>query len=641
MDLPKEVLWYGKNEALAEAKTLRAGALEITYTSGDLRDIRIGKHDVLRMIYVTLRDRNWGTIRPFLENEKITIEPFGFRIEYDSLYHIEDIHFKCHVSITGDANHQVVFEINGKALSDFQTNRTGLCVLHPIDGCSGQICEITTLDGKKLQHEFPRLISPHQPMKNIMEMAWKIDAIGEAKIQFEGEIFEMEDQRNWTDDSYKTYCRPLVLPYPYTLKKGDKIHQRITLNVQQVHIEKDDSIKAYHFTYDQSKKYALPKLGIGRTASNSQPGSKELDLIRHIGFDFYDITVVFNASWKSDLKNAIAESKMMSMAIALKILFTENFTSEIEQLSSLLNSNKAEVNSILILESASSVTTDSFIINILPPLKKAFPKTEVGAGTQGFFTGLNRNRIANKDLNFLSYSLNPQVHAFDNQTLIENLHGQSATVDTAKSFADKKEIHVSPVTFKIQKSLTSKSQEKVSQDEYREQIDERQMSLFGAGWVLGSIKYLAQSGAAAVSYFETTGEKGIIQGEKSPLDAQVFQVKSGAIFPLYYVFKEVLKNKNANILYSTSSHPSAFEGIVLEANGKKTFLLSNVTSNTIEVRIDNIAADALVKKLDEKSVQRAMYEHEDYEKSPYCDFKFEQPITTIKMRPFAFVVIVE
>ena len=28
-------------------------------------------------------------------------------------------------------------------------------------------------------------------------------------------IFEMEDQRNWTDASYKTCVRPLALPWPY------------------------------------------------------------------------------------------------------------------------------------------------------------------------------------------------------------------------------------------------------------------------------------------------------------------------------------------------------------------------------------------------------------------------------------------
>lgn len=33
-------------------------------------------------------------------------------------------------------------------------------------------------------------------------------------IDFSGETFEMEDQRNWTDASFKTYCRPLARPAP-------------------------------------------------------------------------------------------------------------------------------------------------------------------------------------------------------------------------------------------------------------------------------------------------------------------------------------------------------------------------------------------------------------------------------------------
>ena len=47
----------------------------------------------------------------------------------------------------------------------------------------------------------------------------------------EGDTFEMEDQRNWTDASYKTYVRPLALPWPYTLAKGSSLEQSVTLRV--------------------------------------------------------------------------------------------------------------------------------------------------------------------------------------------------------------------------------------------------------------------------------------------------------------------------------------------------------------------------------------------------------------------------
>ena len=40
----------------------------------------------------------------------------------------------------------------------------------------------------------------------------------------------MEDQRNWTDASYKTYVRPLALPWGYTLAKGSRHEQSVRLS---------------------------------------------------------------------------------------------------------------------------------------------------------------------------------------------------------------------------------------------------------------------------------------------------------------------------------------------------------------------------------------------------------------------------
>ena len=50
-------------------------------------------------------------------------------------------------------------------------------------------------------------------------------------ITFKGEIFEMEDQRNWSDASYKTYCRPLSRPMPYLIAAGETVKQEIEINL--------------------------------------------------------------------------------------------------------------------------------------------------------------------------------------------------------------------------------------------------------------------------------------------------------------------------------------------------------------------------------------------------------------------------
>ena len=54
----------------------------------------------------------------------------------------------------------------------------------------------------------------------------------EAHLYFEGDVFETEDQRNWTDASYKTYSTPLDQPYPAKVTKGTALFQRIEFSLE-------------------------------------------------------------------------------------------------------------------------------------------------------------------------------------------------------------------------------------------------------------------------------------------------------------------------------------------------------------------------------------------------------------------------
>jgi D-apionolactonase len=51
--------------------------------------------------------------------------------------------------------------------------------------------------------------------------------------RMEGDTFEMEDQRNWTDASFKTYCTPLAEPFPVLVEPGDRVDQQVTVIVSQ------------------------------------------------------------------------------------------------------------------------------------------------------------------------------------------------------------------------------------------------------------------------------------------------------------------------------------------------------------------------------------------------------------------------
>jgi hypothetical protein len=48
-----------------------AGPLTLLYEAGELRAVRLGEREVLRRVYVAVRDRNWGTILPTFSEVRI------------------------------------------------------------------------------------------------------------------------------------------------------------------------------------------------------------------------------------------------------------------------------------------------------------------------------------------------------------------------------------------------------------------------------------------------------------------------------------------------------------------------------------------------------------------------------------------
>src|SRR5258705_338190 len=78
--------------------------------------------------------------------------------------------------------------------------------------------------------QFPDAISAHQPFMNIRALSHEVAPGLKATVRMEGDIWEMEDQRNWSDASFKTYGRPRDIPWPYTIPKGERVVQRALLS---------------------------------------------------------------------------------------------------------------------------------------------------------------------------------------------------------------------------------------------------------------------------------------------------------------------------------------------------------------------------------------------------------------------------
>jgi hypothetical protein len=205
---------------------LMAGNLQAVYQKGSIRHISDSKNEIIRMIYSAVRDREWMTVEPSITDEEFDIKPDSFKISFDCSYRAGDMDFVARYTLEGSSDGSIIFEMDGEALSFFEKNRIGFCVLHPVEECAGRECEILNTTDESVLQEFPYFISPDQPFRDIRTMKWNCGR-KICRIDFHGDIFETEDQRNWTDASYKTYCTPLDLPSPVMIKKGTKIRQRV------------------------------------------------------------------------------------------------------------------------------------------------------------------------------------------------------------------------------------------------------------------------------------------------------------------------------------------------------------------------------------------------------------------------------
>ncbi|CAN5489032.1 hypothetical protein BH23BAC1_BH23BAC1_32000 [soil metagenome] len=593
--LPDDVFFYGEKNPLPTQKKLNAGPLEVIYENGSLRYISLNGFEVVRMIYSAVRDHNWDTVEPEIKNEKVTDNGDNFFIEYDAEYRQGEIHFLATYKISGSQEGNIDFEMEGNALSSFRKNRVGFCILHPIKECVGRVCEITEPDGEKYISKFPELISPHQPFKNIKAMRWPLMGNSFATINFEGEIFETEDQRNWTDASFKTYCTPLELPFPVTIDKGAQVKQLIQIRItgtKDLPNKPELSDEEAVFTILNDKEaLKFPSIGVGRSSEVSALSSNDIDKISNLGLHHYRVEVKpYENDWKKSFIEAVGESKKLKLSLEVALHLEEKkFENQINSFINEFTHIGGSVYAIILFQKNHKTTPEALIKSAIPLLRENFPSAKIGGGTDAYFAELNRNRPPAKDLDFLTYSINPQVHAFDNASLTETLEAQGYTVESAESFASGNSIHVSPVTLKPRFNPNATGPEpEPGSGELPSQVDVRQRSLFAAGWTLGSIKYLAEAGVESITYFEAVGKRGLLMPEIPSSDSKLFPAEEGEIFPVYGILKEVLNFKVSEVILSKSNRPLEFDGLVLRQGNKKKILLGNLLNKDTIIKVPDV-----------------------------------------------------
>jgi D-apionolactonase len=264
------------------------------------------------------------------------------------------------------------------------------------------------------------------------------------------------------------------------------------------------------------------------------------------------------------------------------------------------------------------------------------------SGTDANFCELNRARAVLPELaaevDGLSFSANPQVHAFDNASLVETLMSFTAAVTTLHALAPNKPISITPITFKLRwNPYATVAPVPTPVGDLPTQVDVRQMSLFGAVWTLGCVAGLVANGIESATFYETTGWCGVMDvSAGSPNVTPHFYTAPDMTFPLYHVLADVGEMAGGEAYALQSSDPLRVTGLLLRKAGKTRVLIGNLTPETILCDIPPLEQSVHMRVLDETTYELAARQPAQFRE---IGVRVAAHTTSIEVKPYGVVCL--
>jgi hypothetical protein len=588
---------YGTDETVEPPRIFQAGPLTAEFEAGNLRYIRYRGHEMIRAISFVVRDKNWGTYAPQITRLDVHEKPNSFRVSYEATVGGEEQEFRYLAVIAGEFNGSLSFSVKGIATSDFLTNRTGFVVLHPIEGVAGAPCTVEHVNGTVEETRFPLLIDPVQPMTALRAITHEFLPGLHVTCRMEGDTFEMEDQRNWTDASYKTYVRPLALPWPYLIAKGEAVDQAVTLTMSGS-VGAVEAIEggASLVIGDHLTGNSMPPLGFGIHPKDLDAAEQSLDALRQSSPSHvvchYDPRLGHR---EIDLRRMAALGKAIGAESWLEFVVpsVENFELDIRRLGSMAAELGKPFARVMISPAPDlKCTLPGSPWPPCPPLdacyriaRAAFPSVQLGGGMFSFFTELNRKRPPVQLLDFVTFTTVAIFHAGDDRSAMEGLESLPYLAKSVQFFTGDKPYHVGPSSIGLRMNPYGESPMANPRNirQAMNGMDPRQRGLLAAAWSLGFVARFAKGGASAVTLGGGVGEFGIAYAKMDY--PQPWFDDHGGVYPVYHVFKGLAELRGRPLLNVIISRPREIQAIAAARDGGVEIWIANLTSrmNTVEL----------------------------------------------------------
>src|SRR5262245_36424295 len=606
---------FGTEVPEPKVRTLQAGTVSAVLDNGALRYIKLGETEVLRAIAFLVRDENWGTFTPEISNLKIKQGKSDFRVSYDARCKDAKRSLTYRAEISCGADGALRFDAVAFPESDFLTNRTGFIVLHPLTGVAGFPVEVEHVDKRTVKDRFPAIINPVQPFYGIRSLRHKVMDGVFVTCLMEGYTFEMEDHRNWTDASFKTYVRPLAEPWPYTLRKGVEIKQSVSLTFSGKLPRAKAAGRAKPIEVSLGKAGGpLPAIGVAVPEGEADAAFANASLIAQAGPHH----LVCEADGRrGGLQGALNVYQRLGKAtnadVILEVILpgAQSPTTEFGPIAEAVKRNG-------LVPAAISVSPAMDLRGVLPGSKgpdgptleeiykaarAAFPGVRIGGGTFAFFTELNRKRPPTENLDFVTHTTCPIVHAADDVSVMETLEALPYVMQSAKAFINGKAYCIGPssIPARLNPYGASTASNPGNGRVCLSDMDPRQRGLFGAAWTLGYVAALAGGGLSAITLGAATGPAGMIYRRTNFAQPYFDEAGTPSVYPLYHVVAGLASASGNKVVAIKSAAPGKVAALAVRSGRGPTLWLANLTGETQSAKVSGFTGGAQLHVLDEGS----------------------------------------
>jgi hypothetical protein len=562
---------------------------------------------IVRLIYGAVRDREWGTLLPQVSNLEVTEDADSFGVAFDAAYGAADIDLRCRCSFTGRADGTIDATFEGTAAQAFDYARIGLCVLLPWDRYCGRPYT-AALHGVPAQGVIPEDIAGQYfvdgcytpSIEPFTSFATTLGAGTTVTMAFEGDEFEMEDQRNWTDSTLKIYSTPLHLGNLHHAERGKRIHQVVRIAVNATG---DASVPAtpgggvVGMRLGAPSGHAIPPLGTTwpRAAGMAAPPLASVEPL-HLSHLRVELDLTRDERVSPDELTIPA-----GCAIELAIWTTEDRLAALPGI--VAGVGESRIARIIVNDPAADVTPAPLIAAARRVLRQAGCNAPVGGGTDFWFAEINRSAHDFGALDFLSFTISPQLHVFDDESIWESLAIQEQVIEAAKRRVGSGRVVVSPI------NMIARDSNKV-RERQAQAPDARHASALVAAWTAASIGHATAAGAEALTYFELFGPHGLLQVAAAPGPANVALTPAGLVLQRF-------GRAAGEPHYSV--HSEAPEVLYAFGSGRLpggTVTIVNGGPDPVEARLDGLAARPVaVRRLAQQDIQQGRWRSQSADES--------------------------